>query len=32
MAKTTSINYPNDYLPVPLQEGFGLKPDLLPVD
>ncbi|EFA3856755.1 TPA: hypothetical protein ACGK2H_002276 [Escherichia coli] len=26
MAKTTSINYPNDYLPIPLQEGFGLKP------
>jgi hypothetical protein len=26
MAKTTRINYPNDYLPIPLQEGFGLKP------
>lgn len=26
MAKTTSINYPNDCLPVPLQDGFGLKP------
>ncbi|ECB0374076.1 hypothetical protein EUR97_18665 [Salmonella enterica subsp. enterica serovar Muenchen] len=26
MAKTTTINYPHDYLPVPLQESFGLKP------
>ncbi|MCE1523703.1 hypothetical protein LWU38_10325 [Enterobacter hormaechei] len=26
MAKTTSINYPKDYLPIPLQEGFGMKP------
>ncbi|EJO7683703.1 hypothetical protein NUL40_004216 [Escherichia coli] len=26
MAKTTSINYPNEYLPIPLQEGFGMKP------
>lgn len=26
MAKTTSINYPADYLPIPLQDGYGLKP------
>lgn len=26
MAKTSSINYPSNYLPVPLQEGFGMKP------
>lgn len=26
MAITTSINYPRDYLPLPLQDGYGLKP------
>lgn len=26
MAKTSSISYPQDYLPIPLQEGFGMKP------
>lgn len=26
MAITTNINYPHDSLPVPLQEGYGLKP------
>lgn len=26
MAITTNINYPHDSLPVPLHEGYGLKP------
>lgn len=26
MAITTNITYPHDYLPVPLQDGYGLKP------
>ena len=26
MAITTTINYPHDALPVPLQEGYGLRP------
>lgn len=26
MAISTKINYPGDYLPCPLKEGFGLKP------
>ncbi|CAM3408143.1 hypothetical protein BS639_17910 [Rouxiella silvae] len=26
MAKTSNINYPADYLPTPLQDGFGLTP------
>ena len=26
MAISTSINYPHDALPVPLQEGYGLRP------
>jgi len=26
MAISTNINYPKDYLPCPLKDGFGLKP------
>jgi hypothetical protein len=26
MAISTSINYPDKYLPIPLQDGFGYKP------
>ena len=26
MAKTSNINYPKEYLPIPLQDGYGLKP------